>query len=120
VRGGDNARGVLDSAATDALRTMFTTICEDFGADLLGCDGEDDYVHLLVEYPPSVAIPKLVNSLTGASSRRLRQQRPDIARALLEWRSVLADQLSRHRAAALRSTYSTVCGAAREHGLTRP
>jgi len=58
---------------------MLAAICEDFGAELRACDGEDDYVHLLVEYPPSVAIPKLVNSLKGASSRRLRQQRPDIA-----------------------------------------
>jgi putative transposase len=60
-------RGVLDSAGTDALRTMFTTICGDFGADLRARDGEDDHVHLLVEYPPGVAIPKLVNSLTNQS-----------------------------------------------------
>ncbi len=80
-------RGVLDSAATDALRTMFSAICEDFGAALRACDGEDDHVHLLVEYPPSVAIPKLVNSLKGVSSRRLRQQRPDIAGRY--WKGVL-------------------------------
>jgi putative transposase len=43
-------------------------------------------VHLLVEYPPSVAIPKLVNSLLGAS-RRLHQQRPDSARRY--WNGVL-------------------------------
>jgi putative transposase len=80
-------RHVLDSAGTDALRTMFTTICGDFGADLRARDGEDDHVHLLVEYPPSVAIPKLVNSLKGVSSRRLRQQRPDSARRY--WNGVL-------------------------------
>jgi putative transposase len=52
-----------------------------------GATGEDDHVHLLVEYPPSVAIPKLVNRLQGVSSRRLRQQRPDIARRY--WNGVL-------------------------------
>jgi REP-associated tyrosine transposase len=31
-------------------------------------------VHLLVEYPPTVAISGLVNSLKGVSSRRLRQR----------------------------------------------
>jgi len=31
-----------------------------------------DHVHLLVEYPPKVAVPSLVNSLKGASSRRPR------------------------------------------------
>jgi putative transposase len=85
-------RGVLDRAGTDALRTVFTTICQDFGADLQACDGEDDHVHLLVEYPPSVAIPKLVNSLQGVSSRRLRQQRPDIARRY--WNGVLCSPSS--------------------------
>ncbi len=31
-------------------------------------DGEDDQVHLLVEYPPKVAASNLVNSLKGLSS----------------------------------------------------
>ena len=33
-----------------------------------GCQGEDDHVHLLVNYPPKVAVSKLVNSLKGISS----------------------------------------------------
>jgi len=28
---------------------MLADICEDFGAELRACDGEDDYEHLLVE-----------------------------------------------------------------------
>jgi hypothetical protein len=110
-------RHVLDSAGTNAVRTMFTTMCQDFGADLQACDGEDDHVHLLVEYPPSVAIPKLVNSLQGESSRRLRQQRPRRCPALLERRSVVAVLLRgivRRRSARY---HPTVCGAAKEHGL---
>ena len=34
--------------------------------------------HLLVEYPPKVAVSLRVNNLKGVSSRLLRQQRPDI------------------------------------------
>jgi putative transposase len=37
------------------------------------CNGEDDHVHLLVSYPPQVAVSRLVSSLKGVSSRRLRQ-----------------------------------------------
>jgi putative transposase len=37
-------------------------------------------VHLLVEYPPTMAISPLVDSLKGVSSRLLRQRHPDIAR----------------------------------------
>jgi putative transposase len=40
---------------------------------LLAFDGEDDHVHLLVAYPPKVAVASLVNSLKGASSRLVRQ-----------------------------------------------
>jgi putative transposase len=80
-------RRVLDDAATDALRTIFARVCEDFGAELRTCDGEDDHVHLLVEYPPTVLLPALVNSLKGVSSRLLRQQRPDIVRRY--WKNAL-------------------------------
>ena len=48
-------------------------MCADFGARLVECNGEDDHVHLLVSYPPQVAVSRLVNSLKGVSSRRLRQ-----------------------------------------------
>jgi putative transposase len=80
-------RRVLDEAATATLRTIFAKVCEDFGAELRACDGEDDHVHLLVEYPPTVLLPTLVNSLKGVSSRLLRQQRPDIVRRY--WKNVL-------------------------------
>src|SRR5690625_4822638 len=50
-------------------------------------DGEDDHVHLLVEYPPKVAVSNLVNSLKGVSSRLLRKERPDIQKRY--WKGVL-------------------------------
>ena len=80
-------RHVFDGKAIEALRAIFEKVCADFGADLRACDGEDDHVHLLVEYPPTVAISALVNSLKGVSSRLLRQRRPDIAQRY--WKGVL-------------------------------
>lgn len=65
-------RGVLTGEHLGYLRVVFTDVCQDFGATLTEMDGEDDHVHLLVEYPPTVQISKLVNSLKGVSSRRLR------------------------------------------------
>ena len=72
-------RGVLTDAAHETLRDIFTKVCQDFEAVLVDTHGEDDHVHLLVEYPPKVALSTLVNSLKGVSSRRLRQQHPAIA-----------------------------------------
>ncbi|MEU6064999.1 IS200/IS605 family transposase [Streptomyces sp. NPDC047082] len=37
-------------------------------------NGERDRVHLLVHYPPKVAVSKLVNSLKGVSASRIRQE----------------------------------------------
>lgn len=72
-------RDVLSVLAIRDLSLVFAKVCEDFKASLVECNGEDDHVHLLVEYPPQVSISKLVNSLKGVSSRRLRQMRPDVA-----------------------------------------
>ncbi|MFG1837608.1 IS200/IS605 family transposase [Micromonospora sp. NPDC049175] len=43
-------------------------------------NGEENHVHLLVKFRPKLALAKLVNSLKGVSSRRPRQEFPDLAR----------------------------------------
>jgi len=72
-------RDVLSEASIETLRGLFQKVCADFGAELTQMSGEDDHVHLLVSYPPKVALSKLVNSLKGASSRRLRRLHPEVA-----------------------------------------
>lgn len=62
----------------DRLRDIFTKVCGDFGTDLIEFNGEQDHVHLLINYPPKVSISALVNSLKGVSSRRLKQEFPEI------------------------------------------
>ena len=79
--------GVFDAQAIQSLRTMFGKVCTDFEASLLEIDGENNHVHLLVQYPPKVSVSSLVNSLKGVSSRMLRQQRPDLRRRY--WKGVL-------------------------------
>lgn len=49
-------------------------VCADFEAELGEFNGADDHVHLLVHYPPKVALSKLVNSLKGVSARLLRKE----------------------------------------------
>jgi len=52
---------------------IFSNVCKDFESTLVEFDGEDDHVHLLVNYPPKVSISKLVNSLKGVSSHLIRK-----------------------------------------------
>lgn len=71
-------RDVLSELAIRDLAAIFARICKDFEATLVECSGEDDHVHLLVEYPPKLTLSRLVNSLKGVSSRLLREDRPEI------------------------------------------
>lgn len=76
-------RKVFTKQILEELRSIFKDICTDFEADLIEFEGEKDPVHLLVNYPPKVAISKLVNSLKGVSSRLIRKkQHPSIQKAL--------------------------------------
>jgi len=67
-------RGVLTDEHLTAMEPVLAAVCADFGAALVEFNGEDDHVHLLVEYPPTVQLSRMVGSLKGVSSRRLRQQ----------------------------------------------
>jgi Transposase and inactivated derivatives len=80
-------RKVFDGDAIDRMRGMFGKVCEDMEASLVEMDGEDNHVHLLVEYPPKLAVSTLVNSLKGVSSRLLRKERPDLRKRY--WKGVL-------------------------------
>ena len=63
----------FDHDATEKRRTYFSNVCADFEAELVEMDGEPDHVHLLINYPPKLAISSLVNSLKGVSGRLLRR-----------------------------------------------
>ena len=67
-------RGVFTKAVLNELREIFFAVCTDFEAERVEFDGEDDHVHLLVNYPPKVAVSALVNSLKGVSSRMIRKK----------------------------------------------
>jgi putative transposase len=62
------------------MEEIMRAVCADFETELVEFNGEANHVHLLVNFPPKVAISKLVNSLKGVSSRRLRQEFPDLVR----------------------------------------
>ena len=62
---------------TDAMLT-FTEhtrgVCADLDAELVEFNGETDDVHLLVAYPPTVAISVLVHRLKGRAAYAVRRE----------------------------------------------
>lgn len=76
-------RGALSTRALETIRNACGSVCLDFGASLKEFSGEDDHVHLLIDYPPTVQLSKLVNSLKGVSSRLLRKENfPEVRQKL--------------------------------------
>ena len=76
-------REVFTKAILDELHPIFASVCVDFESEFIEFDGEEDHVHLLVNYPPKVAVSKLVNSLKGVSSHLIRKKNyPNIRKKL--------------------------------------
>ncbi|MGP3972989.1 IS200/IS605 family transposase [Streptomyces sp. 8N114] len=71
---------VFKDAHLTRMEEIMRAVCEDFECELVEFNGENNHVHLLVNFPPKVALSKLVNSLKGVSSRRLRQEYPELVR----------------------------------------
>jgi putative transposase len=76
-------RGVITDRVREHLRASLDGVCAKMDCTLREFDGEDDHVHLLVDYPPKLAVSRLVNSLKLVSARLLRRRDfPEVRRKL--------------------------------------
>src|SRR5690606_18360016 len=69
-----------DGFMIEQLREAFESACEKLECNLLEMNGEEDHVHLLMAYPPKLAISVMVNNLKSVSSRRIRRLNTHIPR----------------------------------------
>jgi putative transposase len=67
-------RGVLDADMLWCCEGAMPKVRGNFGAERRELNGQDDHLHLLVEYPPKVPVSALANNLKGVSVRRLRPE----------------------------------------------
>ena len=67
-------RRVITDRVLGHLKDTCTHVCHKMGAELREFDGGHDHVHLLVSYPPKLAVSRLVNSLKLVSARLLRKR----------------------------------------------
>jgi putative transposase len=76
---------VLGGAAELRLKQIIDEVVCEFAGIVIEVETMRDYVHLLVELPPQVAVSKLVQILKGRSSRRLRQEFAHLAPMKCLW-----------------------------------
>jgi putative transposase len=67
------------------LELLYRDGCASLKADLVEFNGEADHVHLLVRYPPSLALGTLVRQLKARSSFEARRRFADLRFAQTLW-----------------------------------
>lgn len=67
-------RKVITPAMLARLHQILTNTCQKWSSKLTDFNGESDHVHLVIDFPPDVAISKLVNNLKTVSSRLIRKE----------------------------------------------
>lgn len=76
-------RKVITQRVFETMRVAWRQVCEPLGVVLAETNFEGDHVHLLLSYPPKVALSVLVQRLKGTSARRVRMLRfPEVTRYL--------------------------------------
>ncbi len=78
-------KNIFDAERMNALIQAFEGVAKKMDFKILEVDGEEDHVHLLVEYPPKHSVSQLVNHLKGVSSRLYRKQFADSPHAEHLW-----------------------------------
>jgi putative transposase len=71
---------VFTAAHQERIEQIMQDAFADFGCELAEFHDEAGHVPVLVNFPPTMAISRLVNSLKGVFSRRMRQEFPDLHR----------------------------------------
>ena len=76
-------RKVISSTILERLKELFSEVCRRDRVRLMECSGEEDHVHLLISYPPTICQSNLVRKLKTISSLKIRQEFSNQIRRML-------------------------------------
>jgi len=93
-------RKLLTAAMIEQIRDAVNHAAKRLEIDLVELDGEADHIHLLIHYPPKLAISVIVNNLKSITSRMVRQHNTHLP------------TLSKNGALWSRSYFACSCGGA--------
>lgn len=76
-------RKAISERAFGHLRRTMRQVAHILDAEIVAVQSDGDHLHLMILYPPDLALSRLVKRLKGASSRHLRQQKlPEVQKKL--------------------------------------
>jgi putative transposase len=70
-------RGVLTEERTNFIRGIIEGFADNYGVKLVNLDGEDDHIHVLFRAKPTTDLVKFINTVKGATARRIRNEYED-------------------------------------------
>jgi putative transposase len=71
-------RGVLTEDRTNFIHGVIGGFADNYGVEVSHLDGEDDHIHVLFKAKPTTDLVKFVNTLKGATARRVRNEFPEL------------------------------------------
>lgn len=77
-------RKVLSGEVAEELRMIIDDIAGQTGFDVISLEVQPDHIHLFVSAPPKYSPAQLINTIKGASSRRLRNEFPELKEVVNE------------------------------------
>jgi len=69
----------INQQILNRLEEIFSQTLEKWDCHLVQFNGEEDHVHLLIDYKPDVQISKLIANLKTVSSRLIRKEFPGLS-----------------------------------------
>ncbi len=72
-------RKALNNEILARLQEIFVSTLTKWESALLDFNGESDYVHLIIDYKPDIALSKIIANLKTVSSRLIRKEFPYLA-----------------------------------------
>lgn len=71
-------RNLLTEEIGDSFKEQVDQIAEDRGIEVLNKEVAGDHVHILFRATPTTNLSKAINAIKGATSRKLRQEYPEL------------------------------------------
>lgn len=73
---------VINEEISERLKNIFVDISSKYGITLVEWNHDKDHVHLLFRAKPNSDLSKMINAYKSASSRRIKNEFPDIRKYL--------------------------------------
>lgn len=69
-------KALYDEVIRERLKQIIWEMSDDLGIEILAQEPAEDHMHILFKAKPTTELTKVVNSIKGASARRIRQEFP--------------------------------------------